>query len=271
MKQYLELLEHVLENGEEQTDRTGVGTLSVFGAQARYDLREGFPLVTTKKVFWRGVVEELLWFISGDTNSKTLEAKGVNIWKPWARPDGELGPIYGKQWRDWLVKDYYQWSIDQLQDVIESIHFTTSRKLPPSRRWIVSAWNVAELDVMALPPCHVMFQFYVSKGRLSCHLYQRSGDAAIGVPFNIASYALLTHMVAQVCGLEVGEFIHSFGDLHLYTNHIEQAKEQLSREPRALPKLKLNPSIYDIDDFTTDDIHLLDYNPHPAIKAEVAV
>lgn len=274
MKQYLELLQHVLDNGEERQDRTGVGTLSIFGAQVRYDLRKGFPLVTTKKVFWKGVVEELLWFLRGSTNVRSLQKKGVHIWDEWSDQYGRLGPIYGRQWRrlykfrtclDELDDGFIY--IDQIANVIQSI-----KDNPHSRRHLVSAWNVSDLDEMALPPCHFAFQFYVSnKKELSCQLYQRSGDIFIGIPFNIASYALLTHMIAQVCGLGVGELIHTIGDLHLYLNHIDQAKEQLSREPLPLPTLRLNKSIMDIDDFTSDDIELINYNSHPTIKASVAV
>lgn len=270
MKQYLDLLQHVLDNGEERQDRTGVGTLSIFGAQARYDLRKGFPLVTTKQVFWRGVVEELLWFLRGSTNVRSLQKKGVHIWDGWSDRYGRLGPIYGAQWRHWhkSYSDGYCWSrVDQVANVIQSI-----KDNPHSRRHLVSAWNVGELEFMALPPCHFAFQFYVSnKKELSCQLYQRSGDIFLGVPFNIVSYALLTHMIAQVCGLGVGELVHTVGDLHLYLNHIDQAKEQLSREPRELPTLRLNKAIMDIDDFTSEDIELINYNPHPPIKAPVAV
>lgn len=272
MKQYLELLQHALTYGEERQDRTGVGTLSIFGAQARYDLRKGFPLVTTKRVFWRGVVEELLWFLRGATNVRSLQDKGVHIWDGWANQLGNLGPIYGEQWRSWLKShsdesmDYWD-DVDQIANVIQSI-----KDNPHSRRHLVSAWNVGELGFMALPPCHFAFQFYVSnKKELSCQLYQRSGDIFLGIPFNIASYALLTHMIAQVCDLGVGELIHTIGDLHLYLNHIDQAKEQLSREPLPLPTLRLKEAIMDIDEFTSEDIELINYNPHPPIKAPVAI
>lgn len=283
MKQYHELLEHVLENGTDKGDRTGTGTRSVFGYQTRYDLSEGFPMVTTKRTWWRGVAQELLWFLSGSTNKFELQDRGVSIWNEWGDDDtGELGPVYGYQWRSWPFVDlgkrvdessgdigvYHaqRHAVDQIENVIESIKHN-----PNSRRHIVSAWNVGQVEQMALPPCHILFQFYVADGKLSCQLYQRSADAFLGVPFNIASYSLLTHMIAQVCGLEVGEFIHSFGDLHIYSNHMDQVYEQLSRDPYDLPTLKLNPEITDIDDFTYDDLELVDYKHHPAIKAPVAV
>lgn len=272
MKQYHSLLNHVLSNGVEKSDRTGTGTLSVFGYQMRFDLNEGFPLMTTKKVYWKGVVEELLWFLRGETNIKSLVENNVHIWDAWADKDGNLGPVYGKQWRSWDTwsRSYLEGSgkesIDQIAEVIEQI-----KKNPDSRRLLVNAWNVGEIDQMALPPCHMFFQFYVANGKLSCQLYQRSGDIFLGVPFNIASYSLLTHMIAQVCGLGVGEFIHTLGDAHIYKNHMAQVKEQLSRDERELPKLILDPSITNIDDFKSEHIKLEGYNPHPAIKAEVAV
>ncbi|HOJ24978.1 MAG TPA: thymidylate synthase [Bacteroidales bacterium] len=264
MKQYLDLLQYILDNGIEKNDRTGVGTRSVFGYQMRFDLQNGFPLVTTKKLHLRSIIYELLWFIHGDTNIKFLHDNNVSIWDEWADENGDLGPIYGKQWRRWEGKDGKV--IDQLSWVINEIV-----KNPNSRRLIVSAWNVAEISEMKLPPCHVLFQFYVANNKLSCQLYQRSADVFLGVPFNIASYALLTHMIAQVTGLQVGEFIHTFGDVHLYLNHIKQAKLQLSREPFALPQLKLNPNVKNIDDFKFEDIEILNYQAHPSIKADVAV
>ena len=265
MKQYHDLLRHVLSHGAEKQDRTGTGTLSVFGYQMRFDLNAGFPLLTTKKVYWHGVVEELLWFLRGETNIKSLVEKNVHIWDAWANEEGNLGPVYGKQWRAWT--DFMNMkSIDQIAYVIEQI-----KTNPDSRRLLVNAWNVAEIDQMALPPCHMFFQFYVANGKLSCQLYQRSGDIFLGVPFNIASYSLLTHMIAQVCGLGVGEFIHTLGDAHIYKNHLTQVNEQLSREPRQLPKLILDPTIKDIDSFESEHIKLEGYNPYPAIKAEVAV
>ncbi|HNQ20066.1 MAG TPA: thymidylate synthase [Bacteroidales bacterium] len=264
MKQYLDLLQYILDNGIEKNDRTGVGTRSVFGYQMRFDLQNGFPLVTTKKLHLRSIIYELLWFIHGDTNIKFLHDNNVSIWDEWADENGDLGPIYGKQWRRWEGKDSKV--IDQLSWVINEII-----KNPNSRRLIVSAWNVAEISEMKLPPCHVLFQFYVANNKLSCQLYQRSADVFLGVPFNIASYALLTHMIAQVTGLQVGEFIHTFGDVHLYLNHIQQAKLQLSREPFALPQLKLNPNVKNIDDFKFEDIEILNYQAHPSIKADVAV
>ena len=264
MRQYLELLRHVLEHGTEKGDRTGTGTRSVFGWQMRFDLREGFPLVTTKKLHLRSIVHELLWFLKGETNIAYLREHKVSIWDEWADEHGELGPVYGKQWRRWAGSDGRE--IDQLRWVVDEI-----RRNPDSRRLIVSAWNVADLPDMALMPCHTMFQFYVADGRLSCQLYQRSGDIFLGVPFNIASYALLTHMVAQVCGLGVGDFVHTLGDAHLYSNHFEQAREQLSRTPRALPVLKLDPRIDDLFAFRYEDIAIEGYAPLPAIKAPVAV
>ena len=264
MKQYLDLLRHIRENGVMKSDRTGVGTQSIFGYQMRFDLRQGFPLLTTKKVHLKSIIYELLWFISGDTNIKYLKDHGVSIWDEWADENGDLGPVYGHQWRSWPTPD--GGTIDQLSNVIETI-----KKNPDSRRMIVSAWNVAEVDKMALPPCHSLFQFYVADGRLSCQLYQRSADVFLGVPFNIASYALLTMMVAQVCGLEPGEFIHTTGDTHIYQNHFEQVALQLSRESRPLPKMKINPEVKNIFDFKYEDFTLEDYDPWPSIKAPVAV
>jgi thymidylate synthase len=264
VRQYLDLLSTVLANGTSKSDRTGTGTLSIFGYQMRFDLTEGFPTVTTKKLHLRSVIGELIWFLRGETNVGWLQERGITIWDEWADPDGELGPVYGSQWRSWPTPDGQH--IDQITRVIESI-----RTNPDSRRHLVSAWNVAELAEMALPPCHTMFQFYVANGRLSCQLYQRSADIFLGVPFNIASYALLTHLVAQVTGLEVGDFVHTFGDAHLYLNHVEQAELQLTREPRPLPTLRLNPARTEIDSFDIADVELLDYDPHPAIKAPIAV
>jgi thymidylate synthase len=264
MRQYLDLLQHVLEQGTEKSDRTGTGTRSVFGWQMRFDLRQGFPLVTTKKLHLRSIIHELLWFLQGSTNIGYLKDNKVSIWDEWADENGELGPVYGKQWRSWEGANGE--TFDQMQWVVDEI-----KRNPDSRRLIVSAWNVAELPKMALMPCHSLFQFYVVDGKLSCQLYQRSGDIFLGVPFNIASYALLTHMVAQVCGLGVGDFVHTLGDAHLYSNHFEQAREQLARMPRGLPVLKLNPNVNNIFDFCFDDIVIEHYDPLPAIKAPVAV
>jgi thymidylate synthase len=264
MKQYHDLLKHILDNGAQKHDRTGTGTISVFGYQLRFDLREGFPLVTTKKVHMKSIVHELLWFLKGETNIAYLREHGVNIWNEWADEKGELGPVYGKQWRSWEGADGKV--IDQVSWLVDEI-----KKNPDSRRLIVSAWNVADLPKMALMPCHSLFQFYVATGKLSCQLYQRSADVFLGVPFNIASYALLTLMIAQVCGLEAGDFIHSFGDVHVYNNHIEQVKLQLSREPYPLPRMKLNSSVDDLFSFRYEDFELQDYQCHPGIKAPVAV
>jgi thymidylate synthase len=264
MRAYLDLLRHVLENGSYKSDRTGTGTYSVFGAQVRYDLTAGFPLLTTKKVHTRSIIHELLWFLRGETNVAYLRENGVTIWDEWADDDGNLGRVYGAQWRDWRGADGVR--VDQISGLLEQI-----KKNPDSRRLIVSAWNPAEIAGMALPPCHSLFQFYVSDGALSCQLYQRSADIFLGVPFNIASYALLTLMVAQVCGLRAKDFIHTFGDLHLYSNHVEQAKLQLSRDPRPLPMMKLNPAVMDLFAFKYEDFALEGYDPHPAIKAPVAV
>ena len=264
MKPYLDLLNHILDHGTEKKDRTGVGTISTFGYQMRFDLAEGFPLLTTKKVYTKAVIYELLWLLSGDTNIKFLTDHGVTIWDEWADAKGDLGPVYGAQWRAWKRPDGIV--VDQIAQAVEMIE-----KTPDSRRIIVSAWNAGEIEKMALPPCHAFFQFYVLKGKLSCQLYQRSADVFLGVPFNIASYALLTLMMAQVTGLQPGEFIHTFGDVHIYLNHREQVDLQLSREPRALPQMKLNPAVKSIFDFKYEDFTLENYNPHPAIKASVAV
>ncbi|MGE7138281.1 thymidylate synthase [Luteibacter sp. NPDC031894] len=264
MQPYLDLLRHVLDHGAEKSDRTGTGTRSVFGWQMRYDLAKGFPLVTTKKLHLKSIVHELIWFLQGDTNIAYLKEHGVSIWDEWADANGDLGPVYGRQWRAWPTADGKV--VDQIAWVVEEI-----KRNPDSRRLIVSAWNVGELPRMALMPCHTMFQFYVANGKLSCQLYQRSGDIFLGVPFNIASYALLTHMMAQVTGLEPGDFVHTLGDAHLYSNHVEQARKQLAREPRPLPKLVLNPEVRSIFDFRFEDVAIVDYDPHPAIKAPVAV
>ena len=264
MRQYLDLMRHVLEHGLTKTDRTGTGTISVFGYQMRYDLSAGFPLVTTKKCHLRSIIHELLWFLQGDTNIQYLKDNGVSIWDEWADANGNLGPVYGYQWRSWPTADGRH--IDQIKQVIDQIKNT-----PDSRRMIVSAWNVGEVEKMKLPPCHAFFQFYVADDKLSCQLYQRSADIFLGVPFNIASYALLTMMVAQVCGLKLGDFVHTLGDAHLYSNHLEQTREQLSRAPRPLPSMRLNPGVTDIFDFKFEDFTLEGYDPHPAIKAPVAV
>ncbi len=264
MQQYLKLLEHIIENGTDKSDRTGTGTRSVFGYQMRFDLAEGFPLVTTKKCHLKSIVYELLWFLQGDTNINYLKEHNVKIWDEWADENGDLGPVYGKQWRSWEGADGVE--VDQVKDVINQI-----KNNPDSRRMIISAWNVADLPKMKLMPCHCLFQFYVADGKLSCQLYQRSADVFLGVPFNIASYALLTMMIAQVCGLEPGEFVHSFGDVHLYNNHFEQANLQLTRTPFPLPKMKINPAVKDIFSFRFEDFELMDYQSHPAIKAPVAI
>jgi thymidylate synthase len=264
MRIYLELLRHILDSGVHKADRTGTGTLSVFGYQMRFDLNAGFPLVTTKKIHMKSVIHELLWFLRGDTNVRSLQEHGVTIWDEWADEHGDLGPVYGRQWRAWPAPGGR--SIDQLGEVVREI-----KERPDSRRLVVSAWNVGELELMRLMPCHALFQFYVGEGRLSCQLYQRSADVFLGVPFNIASYALLTLMVAQVCELAPGAFIHTLGDAHLYLNHLEQAREQLQREPRSLPTIKLNPALSDLFQFTYDDFTLAGYDPHPAIRAPVAV
>lgn len=264
MRPYLELMDHILKNGIEKEDRTGTGTLSVFGYQMRIKLKDGFPLLTTKKLHIRSIIYELLWFLKGDTNIGYLNKNGVKIWDEWADENGDLGPVYGYQWRSWPVKDGK--AVDQIALAVDQI-----KNNPDSRRIIVNAWNVGEIDKMALPPCHVLFQFYVADGKLSCQLYQRSADVFLGVPFNIASYALLTMMMAQVCDLEPGDFVHTFGDVHLYQNHLEQAELQLSRELRSLPEMKLNPGVKSIFDFKYDDFTLVNYNPHPLIKAEIAV
>ena len=264
MKNYLELLSHVMEHGTFKDDRTGTGTKSVFGYQMRFDLSQGFPAVTTKKLHFRSIIHELLWFIKGETNIAYLKENKVSIWDEWANENGDLGPVYGAQWRHWRDPDGGE--VDQLQDLLSQL-----KTNPDSRRHIISAWNVADLPKMALMPCHTLFQFYVADNKLSCQLYQRSADLFLGVPFNIASYALLTHMIAQVCDFEVGDFVHTFGDAHIYTNHFEQVTKQLGREPRALPKLRLNPEIRNLEDFTYEDIEIRDYDPAPGIKAPVAV
>jgi thymidylate synthase len=264
LKQYLQLCEHILKNGTVKGDRTGTGTISTFGYQMRFNLEEGFPLLTTKKLHLKSIIHELLWFLSGDTNVRYLQENGVRIWNEWADENGELGPVYGHQWRSWTGADGT--TVDQISTLIEQI-----KTNPSSRRLIVNAWNVAEIDKMALPPCHCMFQFYVADGKLSCQLYQRSADVFLGVPFNIASYALLTLMIAQVSGLEPGEFIHTFGDVHIYKNHLEQVKIQLEREPRPLPKMHINPNVKDIFSFKFEDFQLEGYDPHPHIKGAVSV
>ncbi|GIN11885.1 thymidylate synthase [Shouchella clausii] len=264
MEQYLQLCEHVLQNGSPKSDRTGTGTISVFGYQMRFDLEKGFPIVTTKKLHMRSIIHELLWFLKGDTNIRYLQENGVRIWNEWADENGDLGPVYGKQWRSWEGANGK--TVDQITEVVEQI-----KTNPNSRRLIVNAWNVAEIEEMALAPCHCLFQFYVNDGKLSCQLYQRSADIFLGVPFNISSYALLTMMIAQVCGLKPGEFIHTFGDAHLYSNHIEQTKLQLTRKPKQLPTMHINPEVTDLFAFTYDDFELKHYDPHPHIKAEVSV
>ena len=264
MKQYLDLLQHVLDNGTDKSDRTGTGTRSVFGYQMRFNLADGFPVLTTKKLHLKSIIHELLWFLAGDTNIRYLKENGVRIWDEWADENGDLGRVYGAQWRSWRGANGE--TVDQIANVVRQI-----RQNPDSRRLIVSAWNPAEVDDMALPPCHALFQFYVANGKLSCQLYQRSADIFLGVPFNIASYALLTMMMAQVCGLQAGEFVHTLGDAHLYQNHLEQARLQLTREQRALPKMHINPDVRDIFAFKFDDFTLSDYDPHPHIKAEVSV
>jgi thymidylate synthase len=264
MKQYLDLMQHVLDNGTQKHDRTGTGTISVFGYQMRFNLQEGFPMVTTKKLHLKSIIHELIWFLKGDTNIKYLKDNGVRIWDEWADENGDLGPVYGSQWRSWPTPNGGH--IDQITQIINTI-----KNNPDSRRIIVSAWNVAEIENMALPPCHAFFQFYVADGKLSCQLYQRSADIFLGVPFNIASYALLTMMVAQVCDLEAGDFIHTFGDAHIYNNHLEQVKLQLSRDPKPLPTMKINPEVKDIFDFKFEDFELLNYEAHPHIKGVVAV
>ena len=264
MLEYLKLLDHILQNGESKNDRTGTGTLSIFGYQMRFDLSRGFPLVTTKKLHIRSIVYELLWFLSGDTNIRYLNDNGVSIWNEWADNNGDLGPVYGKQWRSWSAPNNE--TIDQISNLLINI-----RENPDSRRHIISAWNVSDVENMALPPCHCLFQFYVSNNKLSCHLYQRSADVFLGVPFNIASYALLTHMIAHVSNLNVGDFVHTFGDAHIYTNHVEQVKLQLQRKPMNLPKIELNGSVNNLFDFRYEDIKIIDYQSHPHIKAKVAV
>ncbi len=264
MKAYHDLLQHILDNGTQKGDRTGTGTISVFGYQMRFDLSEGFPMITTKKLHLKSIIYELLWFLKGDTNVKYLQENGVRIWNEWADENGDLGPVYGKQWRRWETPDGRV--IDQIKNVIDTI-----KNNPNSRRILVNAWNVGELDQMALSPCHCLFQFYVADGKLSCQLYQRSADCFLGVPFNIASYALLTMMIAQVCDLQPGTFVHTFGDAHLYLDHLEQTKLQLTREPRALPQIKINPEVKSIEDFKYEDFELVGYDPHPHIKAKVSV
>lgn len=264
MKQYHDLLQHILDNGVEKNDRTGTGTLSCFGYQMRFDLSEGFPLLTTKKLHLRSIIHELLWFLQGDTNIKYLKDNGVRIWDEWADENGDLGPVYGYQWRSWPNPDGSH--TDQIVKLLDQL-----KNNPDSRRHIVSAWNPSFIDEMALPPCHCLFQFFVADGKLSCQLYQRSADTFLGVPFNIASYAILTMMLAQVCGLQAGEFVHTFGDVHLYKNHIEQAQLQLTRDFRPLPQMKLNPEVKDLFDFKFEDFELVNYDPHPHIKAEVSV
>jgi thymidylate synthase len=264
MQQYLDLLQKILDEGHQKSDRTGTGTISLFGYQMRFNLQDGFPLLTSKKLHTRSIIHELLWFLQGDTNIRYLKQHEVRIWDEWADEDGNLGPVYGHQWRSWPTADGR--TIDQITNLINQI-----KKNPDSRRLIVSAWNVGDIEKMALPPCHCLFQFYVADGKLSCQLYQRSADTFLGVPFNIASYALLTMMVAQVCDLQLGEFVHSFGDVHLYNDHIEQARLQLTREPRALPQMKINPEVKDIFGFTIEDFELVNYDPHPHIKAKVSV
>ena len=264
MQQYLDLLQKILDEGHQKSDRTGTGTISLFGYQMRFNLQDGFPLLTTTKLHTRSIIHELLWFLQGDTNIRYLKQHEVRIWDEWADEDGNLGPVYGHQWRSWPTAD--GGTIDQITNLINQI-----KKNPDSRRLIVSAWNVGDIEKMALPPCHCLFQFYVADGKLSCQLYQRSADTFLGVPFNIASYALLTMMVAQVCDLQLGEFVHSFGDVHLYNDHIEQARLQLTREPRALPQMKINPEVKDIFGFTIEDFELVNYEPHPHIKAKVSV
>jgi thymidylate synthase len=264
MKQYLDMLQYILDNGSQKGDRTGTGTISVFGYQTRYELDAGFPVLTTKKLHLRSIIYELLWMLNGQSNVNDLQKNGVRIWNEWADDNGELGPVYGVQWRSWKTAD--GGIVDQISEVIDMI-----KTNPDSRRMIVSAWNVGEVDSMALPPCHLLFQFYVSQGKLSCQLYQRSADVFLGVPFNIASYSLLTHMVAQVCNLAAGDFVHTFGDLHLYNNHIEQAQLQLTREPYPLPTMDINPKVDSIFDFKYEDFNLVDYQAHPHIKAEVSV
>jgi len=264
MRQYLDMLQYIFDNGSPKGDRTGTGTISVFGYQTRYNLQDGFPVITTKKLHLRSIIHELLWMLNGESNVADLQKRGVRIWNEWADDQGDLGPVYGVQWRSWRTIDGQ--TVDQISEVIDLI-----KNNPDSRRMIVNAWNVGEVDLMALPPCHLLFQFYVSEGKLSCQLYQRSADVFLGVPFNIASYSLLTYMVAQVCNLEAGEFVQTFGDLHLYNNHIEQAQLQLTREPYPLPKMEINPGIKSIFDFEYEDFELVDYQSHPHIKAEVSV